>query len=436
MFRKSKVKIIGLVMTVMFVFLVGMIGIIYTASYAEITAQNHSLLLRYSDRYTLGDEKRNKPQNQTGGKGDKKESADNAHTPPDKFDNAPPDKDKNGRDPERNDIYQAIDFYSAAFDKNGDIIKIDTSNSQKYDEAEIEAICSEMLDTNKEFGRYKSLLYIVKPHSDYTLVVFMDNAVISDNINTLVRYTIIFGCTGIVIVFFVSVYLSGLIMRPLEESYKKQKQFISDAGHELKTPVAVIAANAELLSKDIGENVWLSNICYENEKMSLLIKQLLNLSRTENTNAVFEDVDLSRLVLGEALPFESVAFEKGLEFKYDIDDNIHISGSSVQLKQLAAILLDNAVEHSDSKGTVCITLKTSGKNALLSVKNPGAEIPPAECEKLFERFYRGDVSHSDKGSHYGLGLAIARAVTQAHRGKINVKCKCGTVEFLVNLPIN
>ncbi|MBQ2153361.1 MAG: HAMP domain-containing histidine kinase [Clostridia bacterium] len=436
MFKKSRIKIIGLVMSVIIAFFSGMIAVIYTSSYADITAQNHSLLLRYADRYSLNEEKKAKPQGQTNNRGDKKDTPENAANMSQKPDNVPPDeKDRNGREPERNEIYNSVNFYSAAFAENGQTLKIDTSNSQKYDEETVDQICREILGFNKEFGHYKSYVYIVKTHSEYTLAVFMDNAVASDNIKTLVRYTAIFGCTGILFVFILSFFLSGIIMRPLEESYKKQKQFISDAGHELKTPVAVIAANAELLSDDIGQNVWLSNICYENEKMSLLIKQLLELSKTENTSAVFEDIDLSRLAMGEALPFESIAFEKGLELEYDIDENIHVSGSSVQLKQLIAIMIDNAVQHSDKKGTITLSLKASGKNAVFSVKNPGEEIPLEMREKIFERFYRGDASHTDKGGHYGLGLAIAKAVAQAHKGKINVKCECGKVEFLVNIPI-
>ena len=434
MFKKSRIKIIGLVMSVIIAFFAGMTAVIYAVSYADISAQNHSLLLRYADRYFLNDDKKAKPQTQTNGRGERKASSDTPRNIPE---NAPPDeKDRNGHEPERNEIYNAVNFYSAAFDNNGQTLKIDTSNSQKYDEETVEQICREIIEFNKDFGHYKSNVYIVKTHSEYTLAVFMDNAIASDNIKTLLRYTAIFGCTGIVVVLIISVFLSGIIMRPIEESYKKQKQFISDAGHELKTPVAVIAANADLLLKDIGENVWLSNICYENEKMSSLIKQLLELSRTENAIASFEDIDLSRLAMGEALPFEIIAFETGLEFEYDIDENIHLSGSPVQLKQLIAILLDNAVEHSDTNGKISLTLKANGKNAVISVKNPGAEIPPKEREKIFERFYRGDASHTDKGNHYGLGLAIAKAVVQSHKGKINVKCECGNVEFLVNLPIN
>ena len=168
--------------------------------------------------------------------------------------------------------------------------------------------------------------------------------------------------------------LANRIVSPLEESYQRQKQFISDAGHELKTPVAVINANVELLSREIGENQWLSNIQYENERMSALIIQLLDLARTEQAKPQMESVDLSRLVWGEALPFETVAYESGLTLNNTISENVYVSGNSVQLRQLTSILLDNAIRHSTSGGEVELILKKEKNYAVLSVINDGEEI--------------------------------------------------------------
>ena len=159
-----------------------------------------------------------------------------------------------------------------------------------------------------------------------------------------------------VLFFFLSVFLARKIVNPLEESYQKQKQFISDAGHELKTPVSVVSANAELLSREIGDNQWLQNIQYENERMGMLVGQLLDLARTENVTPQMEHIDFSRLVAGESLPFESVAFEKGLTLNTNITSNIGVIGNSTQLKQLVSILLDNAIRHSKDQGEVWLTL--------------------------------------------------------------------------------
>ena len=214
----------------------------------------------------------------------------------------------------------------------------------------------------------------------------------------------------------------------------KQKQFISDAGHELKTPVAVIGANVEMLSREIGKNEWLANIRYENERMGFLVKQLLDLSRAENREALMERVDLSRTVTGETLAFESLAFDHGKTIQSDIEEGICISGNQEQLAQLTSILLDNALRH--SKGNeICISLKLHGHAAVLDVINEGDEIPPEKLEHLFDRFYRIDEARNSEGQHYGLGLSIAKAVTEKHRGSIIVSCRDGKVRFEVSLPV-
>ena len=246
----------------------------------------------------------------------------------------------------------------------------------------------------------------------------------------------IFGGIALVVFFFLSVFWARKIVNPLEETYQKQKQFISDAGHELKTPVSVVNANAELLSREIGDNRWLANIQYENERMGNLITQLLDLARSENVTPQMERVGFSRLVRGEMLPFESVAFEKRLMLHSDIVDGIELVGNSTQLKQLISILLDNAIKHSTTKGEVHLSLKKEHDIVKLSVINSGDEIPLEQRKKIFERFYRVDTARNSDGNHYGLGLAIAKAIVSTHRGKIDVMCYNGLVEFKVELPVS
>lgn len=216
---------------------------------------------------------------------------------------------------------------------------------------------------------------------------------------------------------------------------QRQKQFVSDAGHELKTPVAVMNANLELLSREIGDNQWLSNIQYENERMSALIIQLLELSKAENVTPQMELLDLSRLVCGETLPFETVAYENGLLLNSSIAEGIQAEGNSIQLKQLVSILLDNAVRHSSSGGEVQILLKKEKNHAVLSVVNSGEEITSEQQKHLFERFYRTDTARTGEDGHYGLGLAIARAIAESNKGSIAVRCHDGKVEFIVKLTI-
>ena len=250
----------------------------------------------------------------------------------------------------------------------------------------------------------------------------------------LFRYTLIFGGVALVLFFFLSVFLARKIVNPLEESYHKQKQFISDAGHELKTPVSVVSANADLLSREIGDNQWLQNIQYENERMGMLVAQLLDLARTENVAPPTEHIHFSRLVDGEALPFESVAFEKGTVLNTNITANIDVIGNSAQLKQLVSILLDNAIHHSKEHGGVWLSLTREHGFAALSVINKSDEIPEEQRTKIFERFYRADTARNSEDKHYGLGLAIAKAIVVSHKGHIAVECLDGFVEFKVQIP--
>lgn len=173
---------------------------------------------------------------------------------------------------------------------------------------------------------------------------------------------------------------------------------------------------------------------YENERMGALIAQLLELTRTERVSKKMQCVDFSRLCNGEALPFESVAFEKGLTLCSDIAPSVLVEGNADELKQLVAILLDNAVNHSEGGGTVALRLEKAHGSAGLSVINAGKEIPQEKRELIFERFYREDTARTGDGKHYGLGLAIARSIVSSHKGKIDVLCYDGLVEFRVQLP--
>ena len=167
---------------------------------------------------------------------------------------------------------------------------------------------------------------------------------------------LLFGSLALAVLCAASVFLARWIVRPLEENDRRQKRFVSDAGHELKTPIAVISANSELLRRQVGENEWLANIDYENERMSDLVQQLLTLSRAESGGLPRQALDFSQLVGGEVLPFESYAFEKERQIVSDIAPGLTVEGTPGQLKQMVSILLDNAVSHS-TQGPILLTLR-------------------------------------------------------------------------------
>lgn len=413
MFRKSKRKIVAAIMSVLMLLFIGTLAIIYTSSYAEVSASNNEMLARYAELFSLERQPSEEP------------PLDSAEKVSD-----------DAIDRIVDSTFRLSTFYSVALSDDGDVLAMDNDEGSAYEDALLQQYAQEIIASGKNRGEFKNLLYTTANKDGYTLVAFMDNTIIQQSMTTLFRNTIKFGGLMMVVLFVLAMYLAGKIVKPLEENHKKQKQFISDAGHELKTPVAVISANADLLARDIGtDNPWLANICYENEKMGHLVAQLLLLAKSDDGQMQKTRLDFSRLVQGEALPFESVAFEKGLMLNCDIQEAIFVEASSIQLKQLLSILLDNALSHAQGGPEVFLVLKSERHDAMLSVINDGEEIPDDQRERLFERFYRVDAARNGADGHYGLGLSIAKAIVTAHKGQIRVLCHDGKVECVVRLPL-
>ncbi len=331
--------------------------------------------------------------------------------------------------PEQNSTrYLLASFYSAAFDMDGQPFSIDLGDGTLYTESRITDVAEQLLEMNRSEGTYGNFVYCINHEETYTLVALMDNTLISDSFTALFRNTLFMGTIMVVVLFLCAIALAHWIIRPLEESDRRQRQFISDAGHELKTPVSVIEANAELLEREIGANKWLNNIRSESNRMSGLVSELLSLARTEREIPHMEPLNFSRLVLGGVLPFESVAFEMGRNLECHIDDSITIRGNTGQLSQLVSILMDNALSHSTGAGNVIIALHQEKTEAILIISNPGF-IPEQDREEIFIRFFRSDTNRSDTG-HYGLGLTIAKNIVTGHQGEIYAECSDGHVSFL------
>ncbi len=433
MFKKSQRKIVAVIMSILVSLWIGTLCIIYGSSYYEVSHRNREMLDWHMERYLP---EQPLPNGASSGSLAEKHAAfdslADSGMSPGGLPKLPPERPRFENSP----AFQLSTFYSVAISKDGQILETRNSKTEVYSNQELEAIAREILANGRPAGVKDSLIYRMADKGSYTLIAFMDNTLIQESMTTLFQSTLAFGGIAILALFFLSSYLAKRIVQPLEESYEKQKQFISDAGHELKTPVSVVSANAELLSRELGRNQWLANIQYENERMGLLIGQLLDLARTEHVTPQMETIDFSRLAGGEALPFESVAFEKGLSLRYEISPGIQVKGNDAQLRQLASILLDNAIRHSAPGGEALLTLRSRRGHALLSVTNDGDEIPKAQQKQLFERFYRADPARNSEGNHYGLGLSIAKAITSAHNGTIEVECQKGKVTFTVRLPIS
>ncbi len=236
----------------------------------------------------------------------------------------------------------------------------------------------------------------------------------------------------------VSYWLAGFAVKPVQQAWQEQKQFLSDASHELKTPLTVILSSAELaVSETDGEKSkqYLDNIHAESLRMKDLVENMLTLARAESGTALPEEaVDLSDTVLESALVFEPVAFENGKQMEYTVQPELTVSGRGAQLRQVADILLDNAVKYAEAGSPIQMSLRKEGRNAVLWVENRGETIPPEKLPHLFDRFYRVDESRTG-GESFGLGLAIARTIVQGHRGSIGCTSAEGVTRFTVTLPL-
>ncbi len=386
---------------------------IYMLSYQELYQDNQDMLETYVNQYREN--------------GNPSQSRRTEESP---LGDSPPERDElPDHDSTR---FLLSSFYSVALDEDGQTFSVDMGDGTLYTESQISGVAESILEKGQSQGTYGNFVYCVDTEGTYTLVVLMDNTLVSDSFTTLFRNALLLGAIMVVVLFLCATALARWIIRPLEESDRRQRQFISDAGHELKTPVSVVEANAELLEREIGANKWLHNIRSESNRMAGLVSELLNLVRTEREPAQMEQVDFSRLVLGGVLPFESVAFELGRELDYQIDEGITLQGNPGQLSQLVSILMDNALSHSTGEGNITVALHQERVEAVLTVSNPGY-IPEQDRAEIFVRFFRSDANRSDTG-HYGLGLTIAQNIVTAHQGDISVDCADGRVSFSVRLP--
>ena len=248
----------------------------------------------------------------------------------------------------------------------------------------------------------------------------------------LMRNCILIGIVSFFVFLFISIHLADWAVSPVDRAWKQQRQFVADASHELKTPLTVIITNAELM-----ENTFSSNILVMAKQMSRLVEQMLELAKADDiqSETVFSQVDLSRLISDTILPFEPVFFEKGLALYTDIAEGLWVKGDSSQLRQVLDILLDNAGKYSSQKGSTWVTLRKQGKNhCLLSVANEGEIIQEQDLKNIFKRFYQVDKTRTRTGS-FGLGLSIAETIIIRHKGNIWAESREGINTFCVELHL-
>ena len=246
---------------------------------------------------------------------------------------------------------------------------------------------------------------------------------------------------GIIVYFLFSLFLARIALRPVEDSWKKQKQFVADASHELKTPLSVILANTDILASHKEETVesqmkWVENTRAEAVRMAELVNQLLFLAKNDDGLKVqMQDVNFSNCVEGIVLGYDAVFYEKQHKFSYEVTPDVWVVGNEGQLKQLVTILLDNANKYSKGEGNITLRLQNNGKHCTLTVANDSEQLSEEQLSHLFDRFYTVDNSRNKNNGGNGLGLNIAQVICQTHNGSIRVSCENGRTAFEVTLPL-
>ena len=341
--------------------------------------------------------------------------------------------------PGRDDAFMAnlSNFYTVTLNDDGSVAGWESDRGGLYTDAQVAALAAAALATGRETGRVEGTQYFrLMESDDARRLIVVDARLEHMAARSVVRTTALVAGLACAILSAGAWLLIRRMVKPVQEAFERQKQFVWDASHEFKTPLAVISANAEVLAGEMGDNEYLGYIQSEVRRTDRLVQSLLTLARMDRGTVAAkpERFDFSKALLEVALPFESTVFEAGRTLETDVPGEVYIKGDREMLQQLAVILLSNALKYSNEGGSIRLSLARKGRGCQLSVYNTGQGIAPENLERVFDRFYREDLSHNSEIAGNGLGLAIARNIVDAHKGRIHAESEYGrSATFIVEL---
>lgn len=336
-----------------------------------------------------------------------------------------------------------LPYFTVQINRRGEHVLNGNGYFDLSDDAFLEELLAESLEGQEQSGTLPKygLRYLRQNTPAGISLVFADLSSEKTTMKNLMTTCLIIGAVSFLAFLGISFLLSNWAVRPVEQAWNQQRQFVADASHELKTPLTVILTNAELLQDpDYGEEARKTSagsILTMSNQMRGLVESLLELARVDNwaEKTAFTQVNVSKLIFDAVLPFEPLFFEKELELKCRIEPSVFVRGSQSHLRQVAEILLDNALKYTTGGSEVWVTLKKHGSHCLFTVSNPGEPISQADLKNIFKRFYRMDRVRSMNHS-YGLGLPIAESIVREHGGKIWAESNDHLILFHVQLPIS
>lgn len=316
-------------------------------------------------------------------------------------------------------------YFSVLYDANGTIILTDTSKIASVDTETAVNYASEVWKKKSEEGFQDNYRYRMYSSNGNVRIIFLDCRRQLNNFHNFLLTTFSVSGIGLLSVFILMLGLSARIVKPFSDNYEKQKRFITDAGHELKTPLTIIDADAEILEMDFGENEWLQDIQAQTSRLADLTNALVMLSRMEEGVSRDTKIEfpLSDIVEEVYHTFQAPAKVHQINLDSKIEPLISMNGDEKAIRGLITILLDNAVKYTNENGTISLTLEKKTNRIYLSVFNTTESIFKEQISHLFDRFYRTDASRNSQTGGYGLGLSIAAATVESHHGKISAETK-------------
>lgn len=331
---------------------------------------------------------------------------------------------------------QEYDYSTSVVLKNKNIMVLSNSLKETTDK-DILSMTQKLQKSGKKFGSIDDYIYLVRIlKSGNTVYIFVNNKEALQNSKQFFIVSIFIFLLSVIVFTIISYYLSRWMIKPSEKAIKNQKIFVANISHDLKTPITIIRANADLIENEVKNKKSIKYIQQETEKLNHLVNEMLTLTRIDNTISKenFKSFNFGDSLFDVVLPFESIAYEKGIRFNINIDEVTDYFGDESNIQKLAEILIDNAMSYTAKGGIVDVDAYENSKAVTLSVTNTGEPISDEKKVEIFDRFYRESKSRERTGNHYGLGLSIANTIVKKHNGKITVESKNGKNTFTVILP--
>ena len=325
-------------------------------------------------------------------------------------------------------------FFSVLVDASGNIARTDTSRIFTVDEETAARYAKEVIANDSDRGFVEDFRYTCFQENEYTRITFLDCGRKLDLFKNFVLFSLLMALAGYAVTAFVICLVAGRFVRPVAESYDRQKRFITDAGHEIKTPLTIIRANVDVLQMDLGEdNESLEDIRQQSERLSGLTNDLVYLAKMEESQGTLPmtEFPVSEIVSETALPFRAPLQSQKKELELNIQPMLSMKGNPKAFSRLVSILLDNAIKYSPEESTITLALEKQGRHIQLTVANPSVTpVKPEDLKHVFERFYRMDASRNSETGGHGIGLSMAKAIAEDHGGKIAASTPDG-VAFVV-----